>query len=128
MASVLIVVVGIFAVSYIKNAKVNMNFAKEAETCFIYDSANILHRLNDKELDLLKSIFDDKIMHRDYPSCGFSEDVSIKFNDSQTFCIACDTCPIIYWKEKNKYFKLSENEKAKLYNLLKPYGFVFPCL
>ena len=84
--------------------------------------------MESEEVELLKSIFDGKIMYKDNPACGFSEDISIKFNKEQTFCIACDTCPIVYWKEENKYIKLSEEEKARLYKLLELYDFSFPCL
>ena len=77
---------------------------------------------------ILKTLFDGKIMYRDNPSCGFSETVSIIFDQKQTFCIAQDNCPIVYWKEKNRYITLSEDEKNQLRDLLEPYGFCFPCL
>lgn len=77
---------------------------------------------------ILKTLFDGKIMYRDNPSCGFSETVSIIFDQKQTFCIAQDNCPIVYWKEKNRYITLSEDEKNQLRDPLEPYGFCFPCL
>lgn len=105
-----------------------MELVKEAEVCFQYGNTDALHRLSDKEVEFIKTIFNGKKMYKDNLSCGFSEAVSIKFDHEQTFCIAQDTCPIVYWKEKNRYIRLSEDEKTQLYNLLEPYGFFFPCV
>ena len=105
-----------------------MEFVKEAEVCFLYGNTDTLHHLNDIEVESLKAIFNGKKMHKDNLSCGFGEAVSIKFDQEQTFCIARDTCPIVYWKEKNRYIRLSEYEKTQLYNLLEPYGFFFTCV
>lgn len=105
----------------------NVDFAESAEVTFKYiDDAS--YTILDQELSLIKSIFNGKKMYKDNPSCGFSEDVSIKLDGSHTFCIAQDTCPIIYWKEDNKFFRLREEEKTQLYNLLQKYGFYFPCV
>ena len=123
--SIIMVILG---VNYLRVNRVNMEFVEEADVCFIYGDTDILCRLGDKELETIKAIFNDKKMYKDNPSCGFSEDVSIKFNKEQTFCIARDTCPILYWKEENRYIKLSEYEKTQLYYLLEPYGFFFPCV
>lgn len=125
----LIVVSGILllVVSMKKNT-VDIGFVKSGKAIFIYDEEDIEIPLSNDELSILCSIFVNKKMYKDNPSCGFSEDISIKFNDSQTFCIARDTCPIIYWKEKRRYFRISEDEKMQLYCLLENYGFVFPCI
>lgn len=48
----------------------------------------------------VKTIFNGKKLYKDNLSCGFSEAVSIKFDDEHTFCIARDTCQIVYWEEK----------------------------
>lgn len=119
------IILGVF---YSRANRLNMEFAKEAEVCFIYGDTNVLTQLNDKELELIKALLNSKRMYKDNLSCGFSEDASIRFNKSQTFCIACDTCPIIYWKEKDRYIKLTEDEKSQLYNLLEAYGCFFPCV
>lgn len=39
-----------------------------------------------------------------------------------------DTCPILYCKEEDRYLKLSEAEKSRLYELPEPYGVFFPCV
>jgi len=108
--------------------RVNMDFVKDATAIFVYKNNNIVHQLNDDEVSTIKNIFNGKKMYSDNPSCGFDETISVKFNNTQTFCIARDTCPIVYWKEKNTYIKLSESEKNILYDLLSQYGFFFPCL
>lgn len=105
-----------------------MEFLEEAKVCFIYRDTDTLCRMEDQEVETIKAIFNGKKMYKDNPSCGFSETISIKFNNEHTFCIARDTCPIVYWKEKDRYFKLTEEEKTQLYDLLFQYGFYFPCL
>ena len=105
-----------------------MSLMKKAEVCFHYGNTVAINQLNDKEFDSVKTIFNGKKLYKDNLSCGFSEAVSIKFDNEQTFCIARDGCPIIYWKEKNRYIKLAENEKTQLHNLLESYGFIFPCV
>ena len=126
VASILTIAVFV-GVIYLRVNRVNMEFAKEVEVCFIYGDTDTLCRLGDEELESLKAVFNGKKMYQDNLSCGFSEAISIKFNKAQTFCIARDTCPIVYWKEEDRYIKLSEEEKIQLYHLLEPYGFFFPC-
>lgn len=113
---------------YLRFDKVNMDFVKKAEVCFQYGNTDAINQLSDKEVEFVKTIFNEKRLYKDNLSCGFSETVSIKFDDAQTFCIARDTCPIVYWKEKNRYIRLTEDEKMQLYNLLEQYGFIFPCV
>ena len=90
--------------------------------------ADSVYTLSSDDTEELRGIFAGKRLYRDNPSCGFDENASVKFGDSQTFCIAKDTCPIVYWKEKDEYIKLGEDEKTQLYDLLKPFGFSFPCV
>lgn len=122
---VLIGVIGMFG---LQNNKLNTAEVKQAEVCFIYENINVSHYIGAEELERLKIIVDGKKLYRDNPSCGFSENISIKFGREKTFCVARDGCPIIYWKEKNRYIELSEEEKIKIYNILEKYGFFFPCV
>ncbi len=128
LSAIILIVVILLAVIYLRHDKVNMNLVKKAEACFQYENIDEISQLSDKDMESVKTIFNGKKLYKDNLSCGFSETVSIKFDDELTFCIAKDTCPIIYLKEKNEYIKLTENEKTQLYNLLKPYGFNFPCV
>ena len=105
-----------------------MDYVESGEAIFIYNGSDITSSLSAQELQIICDIFSNKRMYRDNPSCGFSDNVSLKFNNLQTFCFANDTCPIVYWKEKDKYFKVTENEKKQLYNILQNHGFIFPCV
>ena len=127
VTSIAIIAVFCFAFNMFTN-RVDMDFATEAEACFVYEDADVLQPLSAEELQSVKAIFDGKKMYKDNPSCGFSEDISIIFNKSQTFCLARDNCAIVYWQEEDKYIKLSEEEQAQLYDLLEVYGFIFPCV
>ena len=128
LSAIIFIVVLLLGVIYLRLDKVNMDFAKKAEVYFQYRDTDAINQLSDKEMESVKTIFNGKKLYKDNLSCGFSEAVSIKFDDEQTFCIARDTCPIVYWKEKNRYVRLTEDEKVQLYNLLEPYGFIFPCV
>ena len=127
--STIIVIVGILlGVIYLRQDKVNLYLVKKAEVYFQYGSTDSINHLSNNEMESVKTILNGKKLYKDNLSCGFSEAVSIKFDDEHTFCIARDTCPIMYWKEKNRYIRLTENEKTQLYNILEPYGFIFPCV
>ena len=67
--------------------------------------ADSVYTLSSDDTEELRGIFAGKRLYRDNPSCGFDENASVKFGVSQTFCIAKDTCPIVYWKEKDEYIK-----------------------
>ena len=128
LSAIILISVILLGVIYLRHDIVNMDFVKEADVCFQYGNTGATNHLSDKEIESVKTIFNGKKMYKDNPSCGFSEAISIKFNDEQTFCIARDTCPIVYWKEKERYIRLSEDEKTQLYDLLEQYGFFFPCV
>ena len=128
LSAIFIFVVLLLGVIHLRLDKVNMDFAKKAEVCFQHGDTDAINQLSDKEMESVKTIFNGKKLYKDNLSCGFSEAVSIKFDDEHTFCIARETCPIIYWKEKNRYIRLTENEKTQLYNILELYGFIFPCV
>lgn len=124
---IVIIICVVNGLRYISN-RVNMNCVNYGVTTFIYEENDYIHELNDEDVEIIKTIFNGKKLSADNLSCGFSEDVSIILNNEMTLCIAQDTCPIVFWKEKNKYIRLSESEKMQLYDILKPYGFYFPCV
>lgn len=128
LLSAIIFIVILLGGIYLRLDKVNMDSVKKVEVCFQYGNTNAINQLSDREVASVKTIFNGKKLYKDNLSCGFSEAVSIKFDDEHTFCIAWDTCPIVYWEEKNRYIRLTEDEKTQLYNLLEPYGFIFPCV
>ena len=128
LSTIIVIVVILLGVIYLRQDKVNLDLVKNAEVYFQYGNTDAINQLSNNEMESVKTILNGKKLYKDNLSCGFSEAVSIKFDDEHTFCIARDTCPIIYWKEKNRYIRLTENEKTQLYNILEPYGFIFPCV
>ncbi len=107
---------------------INMDFATNGEFIFCYDEKNIRERCTEEELSIICDIFNGKSLYKDDLSCGFREEISIKINDEQTFCIACDSCTILYWQEAGKYFRLSEDEMKQIYKFFEQYGAKFPCV
>ena len=128
LSTIIVIVVILLGVIYLRQDKVNLYLVKKAEVYFQYGNTDTINQLSNNEMESVKTILNGKKLYKDNLSCGFSEAVSIKFDDEHTFCIARDTCPIIYWKEKNRYIRLTKNEKTQLYNILEPYGFIFPCV
>ena len=100
----------------------------EGEAVFKYGGSNEINSISKQDIDNIIKIFNGKFTYKDNPSCGFSEDISVKLNNDQIFCFARDTCPIIYWKNKDRYFKISKSQKTELYEILNKYGFYFPCV
>ena len=107
--------------------RVDVSSVNSGKTNFCYNDRNVTKTLSEDDLCNIKELFDGKYLYSDEPSCAFTENVSITL-DEETFYIACDSCPIIYWKNKDKYFKLSDSEYTELTQILDSYGFVFPCV
>lgn len=124
----LVVAIIVLPIVFLKNKQVNIEYTKCADVRFVNGDVNIACSLDGEEVEILKSIFSKKLMYTDNPTCGFSEDVSIVFDKTQTFCIARDTCPIVFWKEKDRYISLTEVEQAQLYMVLEKHGCFFPCI
>ena len=124
---VLLIVIG--GVFLLKPNKTDMSFVENGKATFKYDTLDISTPLSKSDLNSIINIFNEKKLYKDNPSCGFTENVAVWFNDdTQTFCIACDMCPIIYWENKDRYFRISEDENIMLRDILRGYGFVFPCV
>ena len=94
---------------------------------FKYEDVNIETELSSEHLKEITNMFNNKELYFDSPSCGFSENVSVKI-DNQTFCIANDMCDIIYIKESNKIFYIGDTDNERLRDILEQYGFSFPCV
>lgn len=109
--------------------KVNTSKMSNGMVRFVYMDKNISKQLDGGDACFVKEMFNGKWLYKDNPSCGFSDNVSVSFdNGDNIFCIAQDSCPIIYDKSKNKYFKVSEEGILELHEILEKYGFVFPCV
>lgn len=94
---------------------------------FAYGDKDISTEFAADDFKEIATIFEGKELYNDTPSCSFDEDVAIVVGDSH-FCIANDTCGVVYVKEKDKYFSLTDAENQKLRALLEEYGFTFPCV
>lgn len=92
---------------------------------YVYNYININTQLTAEESETLRNIFNNKRLYSDNPSCGFVENVSIRFDDL-IFCIACDNCPIM--KLGNKFFKISKDDRVIVNKIFEKYGGTFPCV
>ena len=125
---ILLVVFGAITMSIYLHPKVDMTFAENGVAIFKYENNDICQSISNDDMMAICKLFNGKKMFFDNLSCGFTDNVSILINGSEQFCFACDTCPIVYWKSKNKFFTLSESEYNELIQILSEYGFVFPCV
>lgn len=77
--------------------------------------------LSDDEFEEIKKMFHGKFLYKNpVPSCSFVKDISISFNGGEhIFYIASDSCGIVYYKNKGKYFNLTDKENFKLRQILK---------
>ncbi len=96
--SMLVIIFGYF---FVCRTKITTS---EAE--LIYGSKSYI--LSQEESDVLKEIFNNKLLYFDSPSCGFGEDIAIKFGEL-IFCIACDNCGTIRYGDM--YFSISDKDR-----------------
>ena len=115
--------VGFLLFSFL-SPKVNIS-GRNAILNYVYNDKKININLNAQESRIIKDMFNNKRLYKDNPSCGFSENVSISFGKT-TFCIACDSCPIV--KLEDKYFKISKQDRKILNKIFGEYGAFFPCV
>lgn len=95
---------------------------------YIYGDKNISTEISKEDMNTIVEILKGKhISIFDLPSCGFDENVAIVI-DNKTFCIACDDCGIVYYKEHGGYISLNDEENEKIRLILESYGFEWPCV
>lgn len=114
---------GCFALSVI-SARVSVPDTN-ATLHYVCNGENIRVDLTAEESEAIRDIFDGKRRYNDDPSCGFSEDISVRYGDI-TFCVARDTCPVI--KCGDRYFKISNEDREALNAVFAKYGGSFPCV
>ena len=105
--------------------KVNNIPDTNAVLVFKYSDKNIEVALSSDESKTIKGIFDQKRLYADNPSCGFSEDISIRFGDL-VFCVACDGCATV--RLNDRFFSVSDSDRAVIDQLFEKYGGFFPCV
>lgn len=96
---------------------------------YCYADKDIEAALSQADSDAIRKIFQHKMLTKDSPACGFSPEVSVRFDAlSLVFCPACDGCGIIYLESADKYFTISPKNTQRLHSILGKYGFAFPCV
>lgn len=108
--------------------RINTSTIINGMAIYEYNSIKISEELTEDDLKSVMAIFDNKKLYYGKPSCGFNERIAVVLDDTHVFCIACDDCPIIFYKNKEMYFNLSNQENRVLRDLLTQYGFCFPCV
>ena len=131
---IVLVIITLIAVFFITLERVDSSALKGGTVRFKYETKDgeikdISDKLTSEEEETILNILNKKTLGRDNPSCGFDDDISIRFNnDEEIFSIACDNCGIIYWKNKDKYLSLTDSENETIRNILRKHGFIFPCV
>ncbi len=121
--AIIFIVVHCFFIKRVETSR----FSK-GKVVFKYDKTDVYEPLAIEDVELLKELIENKYLYKDSPSCGFSENISVVFEETEVFSIACDGCPIVYYQNKDRYFKLSKAENEELKTILLKYNFSFPCL
>jgi len=94
---------------------------------YIYNDMSIETEISSEDMIVIAEILDGKYIDVFVlPACGFDENIAIVVGN-KTFCIACDECGTIYFKESNGYIDLDCDENDKLRSILAGYGFEWPC-
>ena len=128
--TIITITVSVFtlAILLVVNFSTVIIFSDKVTARYIYDDKNITTELSDGDAKEVIEILNGKhVSVFDLPACGFDENVAVIIN-GKTFCIACDECGIVYYKERNGYISLNDNENTKLRSILSTYGFEWPCI
>ena len=126
-AALVLILVILLAVVFADSVKITGDDC--GSVVYRYAGKDIETVLSQADSDAIKKIFQGKRLTRDYPACGFSSEVSVRFAaGSLVFCPACDGCGIIYLEKADKYFTISPKNTQRLHGILGKYGFAFPCV
>jgi uncharacterized protein YceK len=108
------------------NVEVSSN--REGTAIFKVFDKDIEAEMSEEDTKTLAEIFNGKDIYSSFssvPSCGFSNDVSVKIG-TKTFCFAMDGCSTI--RVGLSFFDVSEEENEGIKAILEKYGFHFPCV
>ncbi len=107
-------------------SSISVSSGGSGEAVFKTEKYDVKCQITEGDAKTLSEIFDGKILHYDsVPSCGFSNDVSVKL-DGKTFCFARDGCNSVM--VGLGYFDLNTEEDKEVKKILESYGFYFPCI
>ncbi len=107
---------------------VNTAGFETAQAVFVYNEKNIDKTMSENDMDTLKNMFNGKSTIGGEPRCGFNDSIAVVFNGDKFFLIANDDCGSVYYKNEDIYFTLNDKENAQMREILKRYGFEWPCL
>ena len=120
---IIFVLVSVCGILFIIFSFSNMPNVSHGSVNYKVNEQNTTISLSNEDLSFLRKTFNGKFLYKGNLYCGFEESTSVVLGD-QIFCIACDGCAKVYWKNQNKYFNLSNREYLALMECLKKYGFV----
>ena len=130
--------IALFVVIYMGNAmmKVSVSNINDAIIVFVYIDKNINEKLAIEDAEILMNIVNGKRLFWDYPSCGFTPDISFRF-ENMIFSVAKDTCTIIRVETKHevrmrkamkRHIYITKEERQKVEEIFNKYGGYFPCV
>ena len=122
--SLIILMLALVAIMFVSCAKTITVPETNAKLTFKYGDCDVVVELSAEESETVRSIFNNKRTYQDNTSCGFTENVSVRFDDS-VFCVACDNCSIIEYQ--GQYFSISDNERETIVQIFEKHGGFFPC-
>ena len=103
--------------------RVHIKYVKNGSVHFKDDGIDVTEKLSEEDLETIKGIFDGKLLYPEHLYWGYSEDSSISLEDgTEKYYISFDTCPVVYDKNRNEYFNISEKENDTIRSLLRKYG------
>lgn len=128
VVSVLILIAASWSIYTAISPRTNVTETR-ARLVYKYGDKDIDVQLSAGESELLRTILDGKRLHSGVitgePSCGFTGDVSIRF-DGQVFCVANDSCAVIALE--GKYLDIPETDRKTIDRVFEKYGGSFPCI
>ena len=103
-----------------------------AVATFHYGDVHVKEPMKEKDmLQVWRAVNLHHLSRHTIPSCGFSDDCSVTLVDKKgvktTVCFACDDCANYYIAEEDAYSTTTRYRGDKVKEMLKAYGFVFPC-
>ena len=108
--------------------KIHSDFATNVLLNYHYFDKDITLIITDEnEIFRLKHILNGHLF-TDYPSCGFTTNISITMTNGRKkiiFCPACDGCPLLRINDSNKYIKITDEERTQINEILEKYDITF---
>lgn len=89
---------------------------------YMYENSVVETEISRDDMKTVEKILDGKFIDVFMlPACGYSEDTALIIGGN-TFCVACDACGTVYYKERRGYLQLNDEENRALRSLFKKYG------